>query len=78
VARASVLAWHDPDREYRGVQGAREPEVFRGAVLRDRWKILEGTGKGVRHVKFRSTEDVDEGKIRELIDQALEQATATR
>jgi hypothetical protein len=32
----------------------------------------------VRHVKFRSTEDVDEGKIRELIDQALEQATATR
>src|SRR5215213_3012637 len=51
---------------------------FRGAVLRDRWNILEGTGKGVRHVKFRSTEDVDEGKIRELIDQALEQALATR
>jgi hypothetical protein len=53
-------------------------KFFRGAVLRDRWNILEGTGKGVRHVKFRSTEDVDEGKIRELIDQALEQALATR
>ena len=53
-------------------------KFFRGAELRDRWNILEGTGKGVRHVKFRSTEDVDEEKIRELIDQALEQATATR
>jgi hypothetical protein len=53
-------------------------KFFRGAVLRDRWNILEGTGKGVRHVKFRSTEDVDEGKIRELIDQALEQALGTR
>ena len=53
-------------------------KFFRGAELRDRGKILEGTGKGVRHVKFRSTEDVDEGKIRELIDQALEQATETR
>lgn len=53
-------------------------KFFRGAELRDRWNILEGTGKGVRHVKFRSPEDVDERKIRGLIDQALEQATATR
>ena len=53
-------------------------KFFRGAELRDRWNILEGTGKGVRHLKFRSTEDVDEVKLRELIDQALDQATATR
>ena len=53
-------------------------KFFRGAELRDRGKILEGTGKGVRHTKFRSPEDVDERKIRGLIDQALEQATATR
>ena len=46
-------------------------KVFKGAGLRDSAGILEGTGKGVRHVKFRSPEDVDEGKIRKLIDEAL-------
>ena len=53
-------------------------KFFKGAELEDRAGILEGTGKGVRHVKFRSPEDVDEGKIRGLIDQALERTTATR
>jgi hypothetical protein len=53
-------------------------KFFEGARLQDPGSILEGTGKGVRHVKFRSTEDVDEWKIRGLIDLALEQATATR
>jgi hypothetical protein len=32
----------------------------------------------VRHIKFRSPDDVDEGKIRDLIDDALERAIATR
>jgi hypothetical protein len=48
-------------------------KFFEGARLQDRAGILEGTGKGVRHVKFRSPADVDEEKIRELIDQALGQ-----
>jgi hypothetical protein len=52
-------------------------KFFKGAGLQDRTGILEGTGKGVRHVKFRSSEDVDEGRIRGLIDQALERTTAT-
>ena len=50
-------------------------KFFKGAVLQDRAGILEGTGKGIRHVKFRSPEDVDEGKIRDLIDQTLERVT---
>jgi hypothetical protein len=49
-------------------------KFFDGARLQDPGGLLEGTGKGVRHLKFRSTEDVDEGKIRGLIDEALEQA----
>ena len=53
-------------------------KFFEGARLQDRAGILEGTGKGVRHVKFRSPEDVDEGKIRELVDEALERATGPR
>lgn len=51
-------------------------KFFKGAELDDRAGLLEGTGKGVRHVKFRSTEDVDEGKIRDLIDEAIERTTA--
>ena len=53
-------------------------KFFKGAGLRDSAGILKGTGKGVRHVKFRSPEDVTETKIRPLIDQALRRATATR
>jgi hypothetical protein len=53
-------------------------KFFKGARLQDREGLLEGTGKGVRHIKFRSTQDVDEGKIRGLIDEALEQAIASR
>ncbi len=53
-------------------------KFFKGAALHDRAGILEGTGKGVRHAKFRSPEDVTEAKIRPLIDQALQRATATR
>jgi hypothetical protein len=53
-------------------------KFFKGARLQHRAGILEGTGKGVRHVKFRSTEDVDEAKIRGLIDEALQRAKATR
>jgi hypothetical protein len=53
-------------------------KFFKGARLQDHEGLLEGTGKGVRHVKFHSTQDVDEGKIRGLIDQAPELAMATR
>ena len=53
-------------------------KFFKGAELEDREAILEGTGKGVRHAKFRTLEDVDEAKIQALIDQALERTTATR
>ena len=53
-------------------------KFFKGADLEDRDGILEGTGKGVRHARFRSPEDVEEDKIRPLIDEALERTTAIR
>jgi hypothetical protein len=46
-------------------------KFFEGAELEDHAGILEGTGKGVRHVTFRSTGDVDEAIILVLIDEAL-------
>jgi hypothetical protein len=53
-------------------------KFFKGAELEDRAGILEGTGKGIRHAKFRSPEDVDEAEIRGLIDQALGRAAENR
>jgi hypothetical protein len=46
-------------------------KFFEGAELEDHAGILEGTGKGVRHVTFRLTGDIDEAMILGLIDEAL-------
>lgn len=44
---------------------------YHGASLDDADGVLEGTGKAMRHVKVRSVEDVDEDRIRVLIDDAI-------
>jgi hypothetical protein len=40
---------------------------FRGAELADPARLLEGTGKFMRHVKLRPDRDVDAAALRELI-----------
>ncbi|HKW17507.1 MAG TPA: DUF1801 domain-containing protein [Terriglobales bacterium] len=40
---------------------------MRGAALRDPEKLLEGTGKGVRHVKLRSVADVKKAGVKQLV-----------
>lgn len=40
---------------------------FRGAELPDPQRLLEGTGRFMRHVKIRPGERVDDGALRELI-----------
>jgi hypothetical protein len=42
----------------------------RGAALPDPEKLLEGTGKGVRHVKLRRVADVKRPGVKKLIAQA--------
>jgi hypothetical protein len=52
---------------------AKEHVVFgfvRGAMLRDPEKLLEGTGKYLRHVKLRSVADVRQPGVRSLLEQA--------
>jgi len=44
---------------------------YKGAVLPDPDKIIEGTGKMLRHVKVRSELDAENPAIRELIKEAL-------
>jgi len=43
---------------------------LRGAHLRDPEELLEGTGKGVRHVKLRSVADVKRPGVKKLILEA--------
>ena len=43
---------------------------LRGAALPDPEKLLEGTGKGVRHVKLRSVADVNRPGVKKLIAEA--------
>src|SRR6478672_7139065 len=43
---------------------------LRGAALPDPEKLLEGTGKGVRHVKLRSVADVKRPGVKKLIAEA--------
>jgi hypothetical protein len=43
---------------------------FRGAELADPTRLLEGTGKFMRHVKLRPGNDVDAAALRRLIETA--------
>lgn len=43
---------------------------MRGAALPDPEKLLEGTGKGVRHVKLRSVADVKKPGVKKLVVEA--------
>lgn len=44
---------------------------YQGAVLADPAGLLEGTGKGLRHVKIRSLADANRHPVRALIAKAL-------
>lgn len=44
---------------------------FRGAELDDPDKLLEGTGKGMRHVKISSAKDIRKRAISDLIRSAV-------
>jgi hypothetical protein len=43
---------------------------MRGAALPDPEKLLEGTGKGVRHVKLRSVADLKRPAVKKLVAEA--------
>ena len=44
---------------------------YQGAMLADPQRLLEGTGKGLRHVKIRSLADANRPPVRALIAKAL-------
>ena len=44
---------------------------YQGAVLADPNRLLEGTGKGLRHVKIRSLAEANRPPVRALVATAL-------
>jgi len=44
---------------------------YQGALLADPKRLLEGTGKGLRHLKIRSRTDADRPAVRSLVAAAL-------
>jgi len=72
-----VSPWKIPSFDSNGPLGCfmvgREHVTFaflRGAALPDPEKLLEGTGKGVRHVKLRSVADVKQPGVKKLVVEA--------
>lgn len=47
-------------------------QFFNGVALVDRFPELEGTGKGVRHLRFRYRYPVDEELVREVVQACVE------
>lgn len=48
-------------------------QVFNGAMLIDRFPELEGTGRGMRHLKFRLRQPVDRELVRQVVLACIEQ-----
>jgi len=47
-------------------------QIFNGASLVDQFPELEGTGRGMRHVRFRYRFPVDEDLVREVVKACVE------
>jgi len=45
--------------------------LYHGSVVDDPQKLLEGTGKKLRHVKLRSVADADSDSLKQLIVDAI-------
>ena len=43
----------------------------KGAKLQEKYPMLEGTGKVVRHLYFRSIDDLEETLLREMIEESV-------
>ncbi len=72
------LKWGGPCYEHNGLLRSISPakayvrlQFFRGASLADPAGLLEGAGKGMRHVKVRSVDNIPSASLRELVRAAV-------
>lgn len=45
-------------------------QLWRGAELQDKDRLLEGTGKGMRHLTFLKKDDITKGPLKALLKEA--------
>ena len=72
------LKWGTPCYERNGLlcsihsaRGYARLQFFRGASLADPAGLLEGAGKGMRHVKVRSADSIPSVALRALVREAV-------
>jgi uncharacterized protein YdhG (YjbR/CyaY superfamily) len=51
-------------------------QIFNGAMLAPQYPALEGTGRGLRHLKFRYRQPVDAALIDAIVRASIEEMTA--
>ena len=51
-------------------------QVFNGRALATQFPMLEGTGKGLRHVKLRPGQPIDEPALRSLVRASIDEMDA--
>ena len=73
-----VIKWGMPCYEQKGLLCSISPakgyvrlQFFHGADLADPDGLLEGTGKGMRHVKVRSTDSIQREAVEALVKEAV-------
>ena len=52
-------------------------QVFNGALLAEAFPALEGTGKGVRHLKLRYAQAIDAALVTAVVQACVERLAAT-
>ena len=62
--------WHGPLCGYMAQKGHVTLILYRGTELEDPQRLLEGTGKSLRHVKLRSLADVNKPAVEKLLAEA--------
>jgi hypothetical protein len=53
-------------------------QIFNGAALAPAFPALEGTGKGVRHLKFRYLQQLDAALVQAVVRASVEQLDTVR
>jgi hypothetical protein len=52
-------------------------QVFNGAQLATQFTVLEGTGRGLRHIKFKCRQTVDAELVRSIVRASLDELACT-
>ena len=65
---------YEQNGNFCGIDGKQKRvnfQFFKGALLSDPEGLLEGTGKGMRHIKVRDVKNVREDYVKKLVREAV-------